>query len=170
MQAGAAVILLGLGANLDSDAGPPAITIASSLGAMAAQRIRVLKLSPFYRTPAWPEPSDPPYVNAVALVQTPLGPAGLLAALHAIEAAFGRERSVPNAPRTLDLDLIDYDGRVEEGPPVLPHPRAADRVFVLKPLADLAPKWVHPLSHKSVAALLAALPEADVAAAIRLDA
>lgn len=149
--------------------GPPAITIASSLGAMAAQRIRVLKVSPFYRTPAWPDPSDPPYVNAVALVQTPLGPAGLLAALHAIEAEFGRERSVANAPRTLDLDLIDYDGRVEEGPPVLPHPRVSERVFVLKPLADVAPRWVHPVSHKSVSALLAALPQADVAAAVRLN-
>jgi 2-amino-4-hydroxy-6-hydroxymethyldihydropteridine diphosphokinase len=164
------VILLGLGANLDSPVGPPAITIASALGAMAAQRMRVLKLSPFYRTPAWPDPSDPPYINAVALVQTPLGPAGLLEALHAIEAAFGRERSRPNAPRPLDLDLIDYDGRVEEGPPVLPHPRAAERVFVLKPLADIAPKWVHPVLHKSVATLLAALPETDIAAAVRVEA
>ncbi len=137
---------------------------------MAAQRIRVLKVSPFYRTPAWPDPSDPPYVNAVALVQTPLGPAGLLAALHAIEAAFGRERSRPNAPRTLDLDLIDYDGRVEAGPPVLPHPRAESRVFVLKPLADVAPRWVHPVSHKSVAALLAGFSEADLAAAVRIAA
>lgn len=164
------MILLGLGANLDSSAGPPASTIVSALGAMAAQRIRVLKVSSFYRTPAWPDPADPPYVNAVALVQTPLGPAGLLEALHAIEAAFGRERSEPNAPRTLDLDLIDYDGRVEEGPPTLPHPRAASRVFVLKPVADVAPKWVHPVLHKSVAALLAALPEADVAAAIKVNA
>ncbi len=164
------MILLGLGANLDSPAGPPVITIASSLGAMAAQRIRVLKVSPFYRTPAWPDPSDPPYVNAVALVQTPLGPAGLLEALHAIEAAFGRERIRPNAPRTLDLDLIDYDGRVEAGPPVLPHPRAADRIFVLKPLADVAPRWVHPVSHKSIANLLAGFPETDLAAAVKVTA
>jgi 2-amino-4-hydroxy-6-hydroxymethyldihydropteridine diphosphokinase len=161
------VILVGLGANLTSAAGSPAVTIASSLGAMAARRIRVLKVSPFYQSPAWPDPSHPPYVNAVALVQTPLGPAALLAALHEIEAAFGRERSVPNAPRTLDLDLIDYDGRVEEGPPVLPHPRAADRAFVLKPLADIAPAWRHPVSHKPVAALLAALPLADVDAVIK---
>jgi 2-amino-4-hydroxy-6-hydroxymethyldihydropteridine diphosphokinase len=164
------VILLGLGANLDSAAGPPAITIASSLGAMVAQRIRVLKVSPFYRTPAWPDPADPPYVNAVALVQTPLGPAGLLEALHAIESAFGRARSLLNAPRTLDLDLIDYDGRVEEGPPTLPHPRAASRVFVLKPLADVAPKWIHPVSRQTVGDLLGALPEADVAAAIKMSA
>ncbi|GAA0557993.1 2-amino-4-hydroxy-6-hydroxymethyldihydropteridine diphosphokinase [Rhizomicrobium electricum] len=164
------MILIALGANLSSAAGPPAITIASSLGAMAAQRIRVLKVSPFYSSPAWPDPSEPPYVNGIALVQTPLGPSGLLAALHAIEAEFGRERTHPNAPRTLDLDLIDYDGRVEEGPPVLPHPRAATRAFVLKPLADVAPGWVHPVSGKTVAALLTALPEADVAAVLKTTA
>ncbi len=164
------MILIALGANSDSAAGPPAITIVSSLGCMAAQQIRVLKVSSFYRTPAWPDPSDPPFVNAVALVQTPLGPAGLLQALHTIEVTFGRERSHPNAPRTLDLDLIDYDGRVEEGPPVLPHPRAAERAFVLKPLADVAPRWIHPVLHQSVAALLAALPVADIAAAIKVTA
>jgi 2-amino-4-hydroxy-6-hydroxymethyldihydropteridine diphosphokinase len=160
------VILIGLGANLNSEAGPPALTIASALGAMAAQRIRVQKVSPFYRSPAWPDPSEPPYVNAIAKIMTPLGPSGLLAALHTIEEQFGRVRSLPNAPRTLDLDLIDYDGRVEEGPPTLPHPRAVMRAFVLKPLADVAPDWVDPVSGKSVAALLAALPEADVAAVV----
>jgi 2-amino-4-hydroxy-6-hydroxymethyldihydropteridine diphosphokinase len=136
---------------------------------MFAQRIRVLKVSPFYRTPAWPDPSDPPFVNAVALVQTPLGPPGLLQALHGIEAAFGRERSRPNAPRTLDLDLIDYDGRVEDGPPLLPHPRVTARAFVLRPLADVAPGWTHPVTRQSVAALLAALPEAERLSAERMS-
>lgn len=161
------VILIGLGANLNSEAGPPATTIALALGAMAAQRIRVLKVSAFYHSPAWPDPADPPYVNAIARIMTPLGPAGLLAALHAIEEQFGRVRSLPNAPRTLDLDVIDYDGRVEEGPPQLPHPRAAERAFVLKPLMDVVPDWVDPVSGKTVAALLAALPEADVAAVVK---
>jgi 2-amino-4-hydroxy-6-hydroxymethyldihydropteridine diphosphokinase len=169
-QAEIDVILIGLGANLSSAAGQPAITIASALGAMAAQRIRVLKVSAFYRSPAWPDPSEPPYINAVARIMTPLGPAGLLAALHAIEEQFGRVRSHPNAPRTLDLDLIDYDGRVDEGSPRLPHPRATERAFVLKPLADVAPEWVDPVSGKTVAVLLAALPEADVAAVLKTTA
>jgi 2-amino-4-hydroxy-6-hydroxymethyldihydropteridine diphosphokinase len=161
------MILIGLGANLSSTAGPPVITIVSSLGAMAERRIRVLKVSSFYRSPAWPDPSDPPYVNGVALVQTPLGPAALLAVLHTIESLFGRERTTPNASRTLDLDLIDYDGKVDAGPPSLPHPRAADRAFVLKPLAELAPGWIHPVSGKSVTALLAALPESEIAAVVK---
>jgi 2-amino-4-hydroxy-6-hydroxymethyldihydropteridine diphosphokinase len=154
------MILVALGGNLESPAGSPAATLVAALGEMSAQRIRVLKVSPFYRTPAWPDPSDPPFTNAVARVATPLGPAGLLQGLHTIEAAFGRARSRPNAPRTLDLDLIDYDGRVEDGPPQLPHPRIAERAFVLQPLADVAPNWIHPVTHKSVTALLAALPEA----------
>jgi 2-amino-4-hydroxy-6-hydroxymethyldihydropteridine diphosphokinase len=137
---------------------------------MAAQQIRVLKVSQFYRAPAWPDPSEPPYVNAVARIATPLGPAGLLEALHVIENQFGRVRSRPNAPRTLDLDVIDYDGRREEGPPVLPHPRVAERAFVLKPLADVAPDWVHSVSGKTVAALLAALPQVDVAAVVNITA
>ena len=78
--------------------------------------------------------------------------------LHETETAFGRTRSVKNAPRTLDLDLIDYDGRVEEGPPVLPHPRLSDRAFVLVPLADVAPGWRHPTLNLTVEQLIAALP------------
>jgi 2-amino-4-hydroxy-6-hydroxymethyldihydropteridine diphosphokinase len=163
------MILVALGANLPSEAGPPRITIALALTALAAQNVRVLKVSAFYATPAWPDPSEPPFVNAVALVETKLPPAALLALLHTIETQFGRLRSRPNAPRTLDLDLIDYDGRVDEGPPILPHPRAADRAFVLKPLADVAPDWVHPVTKTTVAALLACLPPGDVVAVSALD-
>lgn len=155
------MILIALGANLQSPAGPPRLTLAGALGSMAAKRIRVLKVSPYYETLAWPDPADPPFTNAVALVQTPLGPTGLLDALHSIEADFGRVRDVPNAPRTLDLDLLDYDGRVEEGPPVLPHPRIAERAFVLIPLADVAPDWKHPRTKQSVKQLLAAIPATD---------
>jgi len=163
------VILISLGANLDSPAGPPRATIAAAEGALAIREIRLLKASPSYRSPAWPDPSDPPFTNAVALVRTTLDPAALLAVLHAVEAEFGRVRSRPNAPRTLDLDLIDYDGRVEEGPPILPHPRAKDRAFVLKPLADVAPDWIHPATRQSVATLLAALPPSDVAAVVKMS-
>ena len=87
-------------------------------------------------------------------------PAQLLAALHDVEVKFGRVRKVRNAPRTLDLDLIDYDGRIQEGPPQLPHPRIAGRPFVLVPLRDVAPDWRHPHSGRTVSELIAALPTA----------
>jgi 2-amino-4-hydroxy-6-hydroxymethyldihydropteridine diphosphokinase len=98
-------------------------------------------------------------VNAVAAVETSLAPIALLDALLALEAGFGRRRSVPNAARTLDLDLLDYDGRRCNGERlVLPHPRLHERRFVLAPLAEIAPQWRHPRSAKTAAELLAALP------------
>ena len=86
---------------------------------------------------------DPPFLNGVARVETTLSPSGTLAALHRIEAAFGRRRSQANAARTLDLDLIAY-GRHVSSQPVLPHPRAHQRRFVMGPLTEIAPDWVHP--------------------------
>jgi 2-amino-4-hydroxy-6-hydroxymethyldihydropteridine diphosphokinase len=80
----------------------------------------------------------------------------VLAALLEIESAFGRRRSVPNAPRTLDLDLIAYGRRVIDQPGlILPHPRAADRLFVMGPLAEIAPNWTHPITGETAAALAA---------------
>lgn len=93
-----------------------------------------------------PRRAGPPFINGVALVETMLSPAALLAVLHGIERRFGRRRRYKNEPRVLDLDLIDYHGQVAEGPPVLPHPRAHSRAFVLLPLAEVAPAWRHPVS------------------------
>jgi 2-amino-4-hydroxy-6-hydroxymethyldihydropteridine diphosphokinase len=82
----------------------------------------------------------------------------LLQCLHAIEASFGRKREERNAPRTLDLDLIDFDGRIRDDAPILPHPRVAERGFVLVPLADIAPDWRHPVSGLSIRDLIDRLP------------
>ena len=102
-----------------------------------------------------PASDQPWYVNAVASVATDLTPAALLTRLHAIEATFGRVRSVVNAPRVLDLDLLSYgDLRVADWP-VLPHPRLQDRAFVLMPLRDVAPAWRHPVNGETIATMLA---------------
>jgi len=121
-----------------------------------------VSVSSFYKSPAWPDPSDPPFVNAVAAIRTGLQPAELLGLLHRVETEFGRMRSVPNAPRTLDIDLIDQDGIVRYGDVVLPHPRMADRSFVLAPLAEIAPGWRHPVTGESAGEMLARLPDRDV--------
>lgn len=139
------MILIALGANLPSPAGPPEETLRAALPHLERDGVKLVRVSSFYRTQAWPDSRDPQFVNAAAQLATALAPAALLARLHAIEAAFGRSRSVKNAPRTLDLDLLDYDGRVETGPPVLPHPAIAARDFVLRPLAEIAPDWRHPV-------------------------
>jgi 2-amino-4-hydroxy-6-hydroxymethyldihydropteridine diphosphokinase len=155
------VILIALGANLPSSAGPPAATLRAALAGLEAQDVKILSVSSFYETPAWPNPAQPPFVNAVAVVKTTHQPVELLTLLHGVETAFGRLRSAANAPRTLDIDLLDYDGRVMTEGVVLPHPRMMGRSFVLVPLAEIAPDWHDPVSGQSVGELLAALPDRD---------
>jgi len=156
------MILVALGANLPSNAGTPAQTLRASLAMLYENAARAVSVSSFYASPAWPDASDPPFVNAVAKLETKLSPAALMKLLAEIENRFGRIRSARNAPRTLDLDLLDYGGRIEAGPPVLPHPRMESRDFVLVPLREIAPEWRHPVSEKSVEALIAALPAISV--------
>jgi 2-amino-4-hydroxy-6-hydroxymethyldihydropteridine diphosphokinase len=150
-------IFIALGANIPSQAGPPDVTLKAALTALGKRGVQIRKVSRFRQTDAWPDPSDPPFINTVAEIETDLQPIALLRLLHEVETSFGRKRSVPNAPRSLDLDLIDYRGRVMQGALELPHPRMAVRRFVLEPLAEVAPGWRHPVSGLSVEALLAAL-------------
>ncbi len=162
------MILIALGANLDSPAGTPAETITSALAALERNGVKIVTVSAFYGTPAWPDPTDPPFVNAVARVETAHSPDKLMQVLHKIECAYGRTRSAKYAPRTLDIDLIDYQARMEEGPPTLPHPRMAERAFVLIPLSEVASDWRHPATRRSVVDLIAALPKESRATVVRL--
>ncbi len=156
------IVLIALGANLwDVEGRPPLETCRRAASALdALPRLRLRALSRWYRTaPVPPLPGAPDFVNAVARLEGEAGdPARLLDALHHIEAAAGRLRPFPNAPRTLDLDLIDLAGLRRAGPdPILPHPRAHLRRFVLDPLRDVAPGWVHPVLGRTVDSLLADL-------------
>lgn len=150
-------IFIALGANIPSSLGPPAVTLRAALAELAVKGVAVIEVSSFHRTEAWPNPADPPFTNAVARIETNLQPLALLGLLHKVETAFGRKRSLPNAPRSLDIDLIDYRGQVAGGEVEIPHPRLADRRFVLEPLAEIAPGWRHPVSGQTVEALLAVL-------------
>lgn len=152
------MILIALGSNLPSPAGLPADTIKAAIATLEDRGIQTVMSSRLYRSEAWPNAADPPFTNAVARVLTALEPETLLMELHRIEQLFGRLPGARNAPRTLDLDILDYDGRIEPGPPALPHPRMKDRAFVLFPLAEIAPDWRHPLSKFSAAELIVNLP------------
>ncbi|HEY7607705.1 MAG TPA: 2-amino-4-hydroxy-6-hydroxymethyldihydropteridine diphosphokinase [Alphaproteobacteria bacterium] len=153
-------IYIGLGANIPGPAGPPRATLEAALARLEAAGVGIAKRSRWYRSPAWPDPSDPVFVNAVVEVETGLSAGALLELLHKIEAELGRARPAPNAPRAIDLDLLDYKGVVEADPagPILPHPRLHLRAFVLLPLAEIAPDWRHPVSRRLVGELIAALP------------
>jgi 2-amino-4-hydroxy-6-hydroxymethyldihydropteridine diphosphokinase len=118
--------------------------------------LKILETSSWWRSAAWPDPNGREYRNGVALVEAKAGPAGVLAALLKLEAELGRERWARNAPRTLDLDLIAYGRQARNEPGlVVPHPRAHERLFVMGPLAEIAPGWRHPVTDETAAALAA---------------
>lgn len=166
-NAGRRPIFIGAGANLPHPSyASPRETLQAALPELDRRQIHVLRYSPWYRTAPVPASDQPWYVNVVAEVATDLPADGLLALLHEIEDLFGRLRSVPNAPRLIDLDLLDYRGQIAPAAPgkaTLPHPRMMGRAFVLRPLADLAPAWRHPVSGTPIQDLLKALPADQVA-------
>lgn len=169
------MILVGIGANLAGPDGrsPLAVCAAAVLDIARWPGVRLVSRSRWYRSAPVPASDQSDYINAVArLDASGLGmtPESLLAALHAIEARHGRVRSTPNAARSLDLDLIDMDGIIREAPdPILPHPRAHERAFVLLPILDVAPDWRHPRSGLSVRSLLERVDRSGIRDGSALD-
>lgn len=119
--------------------------LEAAVARFRAEGIDIVARSSWWSSRAWPDPTDPPFLNGVVIVRTEHDPHALMAALGRIEDAFGRQRTARNAPRTLDLDLIAYGRQSGDlDGLILPHPRAAERLFVMGPLAEIAPDWVHP--------------------------
>ena len=141
------MILIGLGANLDSPAGSPRKTCTAALKQLEQVGVITLRRSPWYETEPVPASGQLWFVNAVAELETDYNPRKLLDLLHAVEQEFQRVRAAPNGARTLDLDLLAYGEMIrgtDISPPILPHPRLHQRAFVLLPLCDIAPAWRHP--------------------------
>ena len=153
-------LLIGLGANLTPDgyAGPREGCIAAVV-ALADEGVHLSALSQWYESAPVPMSDQPWYLNAVAEATTELDAASTLAALHHIERRFGRVRIERNAARVLDLDLLDFAGMVSDSSNLaLPHPRMHERAFVLLPLGELRPDWVHPVSGIAIQDLIAMIP------------
>lgn len=143
-------VIVALGCNDKGDWASCAEALAAALARFRAEGLDVLACSSWWASQAWPDPTDPPFLNGAALISTDQDPPTLMRTLGRIEDLFGRVRSSRNAPRTLDLDLIAY-GRLSgdlDGL-IVPHPRAADRLFVMGPLAEIAPDWTHPVCGRS---------------------
>jgi 2-amino-4-hydroxy-6-hydroxymethyldihydropteridine diphosphokinase len=146
---------IALGSNLSSPVGSPRQTLDAAVLALAKLG-QVIAQSSWYETQPVGYNDQPNFLNGAAALVTALDPETLLDALLEIERVFGRDRShgIPNGPRTLDLDLLLYGSRTLDTASLqLPHPRIAERAFVLVPLAEVAPDLIHPTLHKSMSQL-----------------
>ncbi|MBX3478869.1 MAG: 2-amino-4-hydroxy-6-hydroxymethyldihydropteridine diphosphokinase [Caulobacter sp.] len=147
-------MIVALGSNLPGDHGDSRTLLEAALDRFSAHGLEVAARSGWWRSAAWPDPAGPAYTNGVAVVETALTAEAAHRALQTIEQAFGRNRGAPNAPRTLDLDLIAFGRlRLDTADLILPHPRAHQRLFVMGPLAEVAPDWIHPRLGQSAAEL-----------------
>jgi len=149
------VVFIAYGTNIQLDRAPERQTLPYIIAHLKTHGVIVNNFSSLWLSRAWPDPSDPPYRNAILQALTNLAASEVMAILHAIEAEAGRVRTgQANTPRTLDLDLIAYgDSTIEEDGLIIPHPRAHDRAFVMGPLAEIAPDWVHPVLQQTAAEL-----------------
>lgn len=156
-------VYLSLGSNL----GNRAAYLRGAVAALARlPETRVAAESAVYETPPWGKSDQPAFLNQAVALETALSPENLLAAIHHIEKDAGRQRHEHWGPRTLDIDILWYEGETRDTPALrLPHPYLTERRFVLQPLADIAPELV--VGEKTVRAWLESLPQDDVPPAQR---
>lgn len=184
-------VLIALGSNVTSHIGTPAQTLQAMPGLLSDAGLKVERISRIFHTPAVPAGSGPDFANAVIGAKTDQSARDLLAGLHQVEQRFARDRKARWAPRTLDLDLLSYGTAIEPDrsvferwaglPPekqqsqapdqlILPHPRLHERAFVLLPLLDIAPDWVHPALGLSTRDMVDRLPPAALNGIVADDA
>ena len=149
------MILIALGSNISGPWGSPEQSVQHAMQALNRDGLKLVAASRLLLTAPFGKPNQPPFVNAVARIETHLPPLALLQKLHAIERTAGRRRATRWGPRTLDLDIVDYHGLIRSsGKLILPHPGIPERIFVLKPIAELVGEWRHPASHLSAQEML----------------
>ena len=167
------MIYLALGSNMKGDFATPQQLVAAAISNLPLCGAHVVKAAPLYGSAAvGPEVDGAPqadYVNTVVAVRSVTPAVGLLMRLHTLEAAFGRARRIKWGPRTLDIDILSYHGEAHVFGAQIPHPRLGERAFVLRPLADIAPGWRHPITGVAIETLLKRLPVAARRSVKRLN-
>jgi len=153
------MIFLALGSNLPSKYGDRFVNITTSISLLESSKIRILNKSSFYETPSYPDNSKPKFINVVIKVTSELSPENFASILIGIEEKLGRKRINKNDPRTCDIDIIDYNGQIlnfscENLKFIVPHKKMTSRNFVLYPLKEIAPNWVHPKTKVKVSSLI----------------
>ena len=160
------MIILGLGSNLSSSYGDRFDNINLATEYLKVYGIKILKKSSFYETPSYPNKKDPKFINIVVLVETHLSPIDLMSLLIFIEEKLERKRNKKNDPRTCDIDIIDFHGqnikfKYESLDFTVPHEKLSYRNFVLFPLKEVMPNWIHPKSKESINMLIEKLSSED---------
>ena len=158
--------LLGLGSNLSSSFGDRFENLNLAASYLEAYKIKIIKRSSFYETPSYPNIKSPKFINIVIEVSTYLPPEDLASVLIFVEEKLERKRMKKNEPRTCDIDIIDYNGKVMDFTYKslifrVPHEKLIYRNFVLFPLQEIAPKWIHPKTKDSIDTLINKLPNVD---------
>ncbi len=149
-------VIIGVGGNINSEDGShPVKTCNKAIQTFKDYSIKVKKQSKWYNSEAIPKSDQPNFFNCIVIAKTKLNENDVLETLHKIEEKFGRIRNKINDPRSIDLDLIDYSGKIRCNKNIIiPHPRAHLRRFVMGPLAEINPDWIHPILKISVLEIL----------------
>ena len=158
--------ILALGSNLSSNFGNRFQNIDIAISYLESYSIKVKRKSSFYETPSYPNKNDPMFVNVVIEVSTNLSPIDLASVVIFIEEKLERKRGKKNEPRTCDIDIVDYNGKIMNFNYKnlifrVPHEKLIFRNFVLFPLQEILPNWIHPKTKEKISALIAKLPEED---------
>ena len=160
------MLLLGLGSNLSSNFGNRFENIDLAISYLQSHKVQLLKKSSFYETLSYPDIKNPKFINVIIEVLTHLPPEEFVSVLISIEESLERKRNKKNEPRTCDIDIIDYNGRVMDFSYKslifkVPHEKLIYRNFVLYPLQEISPNWVHPITKEKISNLIAKLPKED---------
>ena len=153
------MIYIGVGSNLTSSFGNRFKNIELAISFLQEKKIKLIKKSSFYETFSYPNKKDPKFINIVISVETNLSPQDLMSILIGIEEKLERKRNKKNDPRTCDLDIIDFKGKVmnfkfSNLELTLPHKEVSNRNFVLYPLREISPNWTHPITKKNIDLLI----------------
>jgi len=153
------MIFLNIGSNLSSSNGDRLFNLKKTLELITLEKIKIMKISSIYETPSYPNKKNPKYLNIGLEIECKFSPIYLIRKFNKIEEKLQRVRGTKNQPRTCDIDLIDYEGKVLNSKKIcIPHPRAHLRNFVLFPLKEISPTWIHPILKKKIDFLIKKLP------------
>ena len=160
------MIVLGLGSNLNSSYGDRFNNITQALSALETYKIKILLRSSLYETPSYPNKKNPKFINMVIGISTNLSPAELAAVSISVEESLERKRNYKNEPRTCDIDIIDYNGQIinfkyKNLDFKVPHVNLVYRNFVLIPLKEILPEWIHPKTKQPIDLIIEKLSDVD---------